>query len=191
MAAHGCNTHTQRAEVQAARSRRDEFATPGPWWPRRNSASAARRGRGPQRWVGPVRSATARGDLKTQPTGGRAEQTSNTARGTLERRRTCGFDTTGGGPGRDRRSASVWRHAEARGSVGPPASRAPSDFFRERLGRITRAQTAPRERGVLSAITYPRHARACPGHPYGESANETLRTQFLGRPHGWPGQARP
>ena len=29
VAAHGCNTHTQRAEVQAARSRRDRFATPG------------------------------------------------------------------------------------------------------------------------------------------------------------------
>src|SRR5215213_3259805 len=29
VAAHGCNTHTQRAAVQAARSRRDRFATPG------------------------------------------------------------------------------------------------------------------------------------------------------------------
>ena len=38
----------------------------------------------------PRQTATAEGDLKTPPTGGRAEQTSNTARGTLERRRTCG-----------------------------------------------------------------------------------------------------
>ena len=29
VAAHGCNTHTQRTAVQAARSRRDRFATPG------------------------------------------------------------------------------------------------------------------------------------------------------------------
>ena len=44
-----------------------------------------------------------------------------------------------GGPGRDRRSASVSRDAEARGSVGPPASRAPSDLFERATGRMTRA----------------------------------------------------
>ena len=37
-----------------------------------------------------------------------------------------------GGPGRARRSASVSRDAEARGSARPPASRAPSDLFRAR-----------------------------------------------------------
>jgi len=45
-----------------------------------------------------------------------------------------------GGLGRDRRSASAWRHAEARGSVRPPASRAPSDFFESAIGRRARAQ---------------------------------------------------
>ena len=49
------------------------------------------------------------GGEQSQPTGGRAEQASNTARGTLERRRTCGLNTP------DRPGAA--RH---RGSAGPP-----------------------------------------------------------------------
>jgi hypothetical protein len=61
------------------------------WRQRRNSVPTARRCRGSQRWVGPVTSATARGVLKTPPTGGLAEQASNTARGTSARRRTCGL----------------------------------------------------------------------------------------------------
>ena len=47
-----------------------------------------------------------------------------------------------GGLGRDRCPASISRDVEARGSVRPPASRAPSDFFRWRIGRT--ARTHPR-----------------------------------------------
>ena len=60
--------------------------------------------------------------LKGSPTGGHAEQASNTARGTPGNRRTCGSIST--------RQASVSRGAEARGSFGTPAFRAPSDFLR-------------------------------------------------------------
>ena len=77
----------------------------------------------------------AREILKGQPSGGHAEQASNTARGTPEKRRTCG--ATGdqpvaraerpNRPARDR-AASVSRDAEARGSIVTPAFRAPSLF---------------------------------------------------------------
>ena len=98
VAAHGCNTHTQRAAVQAARSRRDRFATPGLLT---SAPQLLVRGQAPSRPIAvgrPRQTATAEGDLKTPPTGGRAEQASNTARGTLERRRTCGSTKTGRRP---------------------------------------------------------------------------------------------
>jgi len=76
----------------------------------------ARRCPGPKRWI------------ESQPPGAMRRKASNTARGTLERRRTCGFYTSNAGLGRDRRSASVRRRIEARGSVFP-----------ERIVRMTRA----------------------------------------------------
>ena len=70
----------------------------------RNSEPTARR---LQRLIAVVR--------KPQTTGGVAEQTSNTARGTLERRRTCGFFS-----------------GISAGPLDLAASRAPSDLFSER-----------------------------------------------------------
>jgi hypothetical protein len=72
------------------------------------------------------------GVLKTQPTGGRAEQAYKHRARDAGEKADLRYYNTNGGPGRDRRSASVSRDAEARGSAGPPASRAPSDLFRAR-----------------------------------------------------------
>src|SRR6185437_6803684 len=74
-------------------------------------------------------------DRKPQTTGGAAEQTSNTARGTLERRRTCGSppyrDT---GPGRGR---CLLRYREISEPVGPsdPRRPAPPRTYRGGFGR--------------------------------------------------------
>ena len=62
VAAHGCNTHTQRAEVQAARSRRDEFASQeSPGGGAVTPYPAARRRRDSQAVGRPRWSATAEG----------------------------------------------------------------------------------------------------------------------------------
>jgi hypothetical protein len=142
VAAPGCQTHPQRAAAQTLRSRRDSFASPGLLWQRRNSVPTARRCRGPKRSVGPENRASV-GVLKSEPTGGRTEQASNTARGTSERRRTCGL-AIGRRPGQARRPASQRRRFEARGSVGPPAFRAPLGLFEgasaQGLGRKPRRE---------------------------------------------------
>ena len=113
----GVEMRTQAPEGQAAWSRRDGFATPsllaavlvlranGQALPRLTAVGR------------PRHTAIAEGVLKTQPTGGHAEQASNAARGTPEKRRTCGTDI---------RTAFVPRGAKVRGSFGTPASRATS-----------------------------------------------------------------
>ena len=85
----GCNTHTRAATAEAARSRRASRAPPGALGgmsyrrcqPPRHAEAAEAVERLPRRKDG---------GLKGQSTGGRAEQASNIARGTLENERTCG-----------------------------------------------------------------------------------------------------
>ena len=60
------------------------------------------------------------------PPGVARSKPTNIARGTSERRRTCGFRKPGRPLIESSRSAPTPRGVEARGSVGPPASRAPS-----------------------------------------------------------------
>ena len=113
--AHFSRTHTAPRPVHPRALREASLSGTGWRWPRtgatrtpnarrskphgpvatgsRHRASCLVRGRAPPRPIAvgrPRQTATAEGVLKTPPTGGRAEQTSNTARGTLERRRTCG-----------------------------------------------------------------------------------------------------
>ena len=120
VAAHGCQTHTQRAAAQAAWSRRADCASRGPWRRlpyRRSNGQAVVVAQ--QRWVA------------KWSTGGHAEQASNAARGTPEKRRTCGTDI---------RTAFVPRGAKVRGSFGTPASRATLTFGLACRLHKTRAQ---------------------------------------------------
>ena len=121
--------------VQAVGSRRAGCA------PRDRTAGAfaasyrVRIGQVPQRWIGAGLQANVkrRRRLKSLTTGGPTEQASNTARGTPEKRRTCGAVGKGRQhraerptrPVRDR-AALKPRGFEARGSDVDPASRAPS-----------------------------------------------------------------
>ena len=140
VAAQGCNTHTQRAAAEAAWSRRHSWRHRTPWRQCRNSASSGQALPG-SKAVGRNHSAT----------GGHAEESlKHRARDAGEKAdlRFYKIPRCRSRPGSA--SASAWRHAGARGSVRPPASRAPSDFFPERIGRMTRAQNAPRERWRLA-----------------------------------------
>ena len=132
MAAHGCNTHTQRAAVQAARSRRDRFASPGLLTAalqlRVNGQALSR----PKAVGRPRQTAIAEGVLKTQPTGGRAEQAyKHRARDAGEmadlRHYQNGRRSWPGSPLRPgaARHRGTWVHRT-------PAFRAPSDLFRAR-----------------------------------------------------------
>jgi hypothetical protein len=115
----------------------------------------ARRCSSPKRWIA------------NSATGGHAEESLKTPRaGRWREGGLAVLPIPDGGLGRDRRSASVWRHAEARGSVGPPASRAPSDFISagasaEWLGRKRAARTV--EPCLMTEIKFC-NARA-PSHP--------------------------
>ena len=139
VAARGCNTHTQRAAAGAAWSRRHSWRHGLFGGSAVTPCRTARRCQGPKRWV-----------ETTQPPGAMRRKASNTARGTLERRRTCGTTTNE----RQSRPRSPFRFGVARhrtrGSVGPPASRAPSDLFRARIGRNDSDATASRERWRLA-----------------------------------------
>jgi hypothetical protein len=84
VAAHGCNTHTQSAAAGVAWSRRHRWRHRALWWQRRNSVP---NGQALQQPKAVDRKLSHRG-----PCGGKPQ---NTARGTLERRRTCGFTNTG------------------------------------------------------------------------------------------------
>jgi hypothetical protein len=79
VAVHGCNTHTQRAAAEAASSRRHGWRHRTLWRQRRNSV--------PNGQALPGSKAVDRNLSHRGPCGGKPQ---NTARGTLERRRTCG-----------------------------------------------------------------------------------------------------
>jgi hypothetical protein len=147
----GVEMRTRAPEVQAARSRRHELATQS-----RLAAAPYLRANGQAQSrltaVGrPRSSAIAEGFLKTQPTGGRAEQASNTARGTPKGSADLRFVST---DGRRSLAGSPFCFGVAR-CRSPrvrrtPVSRAPSDFFPNGApADMTRAQTAPRERWRL------------------------------------------
>ena len=129
VAAHGCRTHTQRAAAQAARSRPANCGSRGPWR------------RLPQlRSDGQAVAAALQRLVEKWSTGGRAEQASNTARGTPEKRRTCGLHI---------RIAFVPRGAKARGSPGLTASRAALTIGRRAARIKARAQRAARTREAV------------------------------------------
>ena len=133
MAAPGCNTHTQRAAAQAARSRPDCSGHGDLAAGARKAPKRARIGQAPKPWVGfPAESEAlmSQGNLKGSPTGGFAEQAyKHRARDAGEKADLRNSKHQDGGPAGLSRSASVSRDIEARGSVRPPASRAPSDLF--------------------------------------------------------------
>src|SRR6185436_17551450 len=85
---------------------------------------------------------------KVSPPGVVRSRLRNTARGTPESWRTCGYDKPSGAFFEKHRSACVSREAQARGSVEDPASRAPFRFG-VRLLLTPRARNAPRECGRL------------------------------------------
>ena len=153
MAAHGCNTHTQRAAAQAAESRPDCSGHGDLAAGARKAPKRARIGQAPKPWVGfPAESEAlmSQGNLKGSPTGGFAEQASNTARGTLERKRTCGTQKyrTAARPG----LAVPLRCREMPKPVGlldPRRPARPRTYFRGATGRMTRAQARRGERWRL------------------------------------------
>jgi hypothetical protein len=135
--------------AQAARSRRHELASRARW--RRRLIRPNGKALPGLTAVGRPRSTPeAEGVLKTQPTGGRAEQASNTARGTSERRRTCGYNNTDGGPARppSRLEAATLRGPWVRRTPGVPRA---LGLLRWRIGRTPRAKPAPRERPHTSS----------------------------------------
>ncbi len=111
----GCQDAHPGAAAQAAWSRRDASRQGSLRRQRRNPVPTGRRCRGSGAVDRPLRWQAPNGVLKGQSTGGQAEQASNTARGTLEKRRTCGFVF---------RTAPMPRGVGVRGSFGTPASRA-------------------------------------------------------------------
>jgi hypothetical protein len=132
VAAQGCNTHTQRAAAQAARSRSANCGSRGPWrrlpYPGANRQAVAA---AQQRWVA------------KWSTGGRAEQAyKHRARDVGE---TANLRSFSGMP-------SCREVRRPRGFLGTPASRAPSDFFRWRDNGQDSDANAPRERSRLSEI---------------------------------------
>ena len=113
------HAHPNARRLELHRSRRHSWRHRTPWRQCRNSAPGGQALSG-SKAVGRNHSAT----------GGHAEESLQTPR--AGRWRESGLADT---KLSERRSwpglpfASVWRHAEARESVGPPASRAPSDCF--------------------------------------------------------------
>ena len=132
MAGHGCNTHTQR--------RRPKPRSPGPtarvtgiWRSLCARRQTERTPVNPKAVVKlPERKKARKPEMFKPSTGGFAEQAYKHRARDAGEKADLRFLQYGRRPGRDRRSASVSRDAEARGSVRPPASRAPSDLFRER-----------------------------------------------------------
>jgi hypothetical protein len=140
VAAHGCNTHTQRAEVQAARSRCHELGATSLFGDAAvTPRQAARCRRGSQRWL-----------ENSDHRGTCGVNLKHRARDAGEKADLRFRHYPDGDLGRDRRSASVSRDIEARGSAGPPASCAPSDLFRRRIGRHDPGAIVPRERWRLA-----------------------------------------
>ena len=95
--------------------------------------------RGPRAVVKTLRKRRARGVLKSQTTGGPTEQASNTARGTLEERRTCGTEI---------RTPRCGDASRSRGSSRTPASRATLTSREAQTGR--KAGPAPQKSGRRS-----------------------------------------
>ena len=136
VAAQGCRTHTQSAAAQAARSRPGMLRVTGSL-----EAIAVPRFRPAGGRSGPTAV-----DRNSVSTGGRAEQASNTARGTLEKRRTCGIFF---GRRPEPPSCPGPRGARARGSIGTPASRAALTFGKARRRPQNSDADAWRERWML------------------------------------------
>jgi hypothetical protein len=133
----GCNTHTRVATAEAARSRRASRASRGLLAAcRTGGANRPGMSRPPQRWLGLPRES---GSLKGRPPGVAREQASNTARGTPEKWRTCGYDNRAALHRKASLRLSLARGDQARGSVRTPASRA-ALTFRRRSYPKTRAR---------------------------------------------------
>ena len=138
VAAPGCQTHTQRAAAEAAWSRRHRWRHRVLWWQRRNPVP---NGQALQQPKAVDRNLSHRGPCGGKPQTPRAGRWREGGLAVLP--------IPDGGLGRDCRSAQASREAWARGSAGPPASRAPSDFSGSASAEITRVQSAPRERRSL------------------------------------------
>jgi hypothetical protein len=139
----GCNTHARVATAEAVRSRRASRAPPGVL-----GGMSYRRCQPPRHVEAPeaVERLPRRedGGLKGQSTGGRAEQASNTARGTSEKRRTCGSRQPDGASSK---SIVPPRLRERLRPVGPSGPRrpAPPSSFRVAHRSKPRARIASRE----------------------------------------------
>jgi hypothetical protein len=204
MAAHGCNTHTQRGGPSRAVPAHHD-APRGSWWSGAALCHAASPRSGP--WSGgearvardsfPPKGGVKGRRLKRKSTGGHTEQASQTSRaGCRELSVTCGDDNSGGRVLETRSPARRPRGFRVRGSRMDPASRAPPLFsgaMRKKKCRRARAfqTTGPAElcanpSAVIAGQSRPQDfvtSLADAGDPSDEQRSPSGK-------YGCPGQAR-